>query len=705
MIETAMEKIPEFSEGDAQATSLGSIPEIKVSTMEPENRSVESVSQAISVSEAMIEDWRDGIRKTAVITAKLNGERPYNQKKLKDAGKGWKSNISTGFLSTECAKVIPRLFMPIKSAKYITAASLPPGHPNGLEKSELFRQAVTDVIRGWPKFNFYLRGLAREVGVFGFAFNVFFDEYDWRPTLIRQDRGFVPKGTEILEEPAFFMAKYDYRPDELLSLLKTSVDSGRTEWDKGNVVSAIGASGAVQADAKDENSRSYEELVRQSSRSSSYRKGARFIQTWHLWAKEASGKVSHYIILADVQPTGQSMKKVKDDGRLLYENLDQYDSMFDVVNPIVFDFGDGTIHGSWGAAHHLNDMASQVEKIRCDSIDNLRMSNKIKVKVAEGKNVGDVQLQVNDTVMMVAGAEWSGNTAAMVPNPQGYDLLDQKLSQIAQQKIGAFVPDIPLQQNDIKAAHVNAKLHEERTLQESLLECFLIQFGYFAKNMQKRLCDPDSPLDEAKSILSELDFLGMTDEEVKYLAEEAPVQSIIEYTEFRARQRADFAAAVLGNPLFNQQTVARTMASSVGDARFVSSIVVAEADQTQTLAAQRQQLMENAALALEQEVPVIPQDLDWIHMQTMKPGLAAAIKSGQIQMAQVGLQHYAAHYEQGIAKKSIPKEFINDEKSLIASMQKNIEAQAQSQQLQQQTQQAGEQGVPDLLPGEQEQPQ
>ena len=79
------------------------------------------------------------------------------------------------------------------TAKYLTAASLAPGTPMGDEKSNYFRQCVMDTIRGWPKFNFWIRGLAREVSLFGFGFNWWPDEYEWRPTLLRMDKGFVPK--------------------------------------------------------------------------------------------------------------------------------------------------------------------------------------------------------------------------------------------------------------------------------------------------------------------------------------------------------------------------------------------------------------------------------------------------------------------------------------------------------------------------------
>jgi hypothetical protein len=366
--------------------------------------------------------------------------------------------------------------------------------------------------------------------------------------------------------------------------------------------------------------------------------------------------------------------------------------MSEAVNCMVFDYGDGTIHGSWGAGQILYDLAAQVEKIRCDSIDNLRNSNKIKANVMEGKNVNDVKLLVNDTMMIVSGASYAGNTAALGQDVEGYELLDAKLSQLAQQKIGAFVPPIPLQPSDVKAAQVNAAMAQERELQESLLENWLIQCAYLFRNMTKRLTNFESPHDDAILTLKELTDKGITAEEI-VLLRDAPVQSVMDYTEYKAQQRAMFAAQVVGNTLFNQAVVARTMAAGAGDSRFVEEIVVKDGDQSDVIEAQQKQIMENAALATGQAVPVSPRDNDWVHMETMKQPLVQAVEAEQIEIAKVGLDHFAAHYRQGVGKKTIPKDQINDTKAFIAAIEDRINVLAEGRQIQQVAQQAEAQAM------------
>lgn len=674
---------------DVLKDSMGETPKVSES-LEVTNRAIADVEQAIAVCSTIIEDWKKGIQKAAKITSKLNGQKPYHQGALKQQLKDYKTNISTGFLATECSKVLPRLFMPIKTAKYVTAAQLPAGWPDGPQKTEHFRQVITDAVRSWPKFNFYLRGKAREVGIFGFAFDVWFDQYDWRPSLLRMDRGFVPQGTEITEEPPFFVAKWPYKPNELLDLLKANQEAGRDEWQKDNVIKAINNATPSPVNSTQVESRSYEDLIRQSSYAYTYSKGAKVISTWHLFAKEATGKVSHYVILADgttsgINDHGANKEAVKE--KLLFEYLDEYNSMHDAALATVFDYGDGTIHGSLGAGHILYDLSVQVEKIRCDSIDNMRLTNKVKLQVKDAKNINDVKLTINDQLVVASGAEFAGNMAGLSCDVEGYEQLEMKLSKIAQEKIGAFVPPIPLQPSDIKAAQINAALSKEKELQEALLENWLIQWAMVVRTMVRRLCDPNSPDDVAVQVRQDL-LKKLTEEEIAILVSQFPVKSVLDFTEMRAQQRGQFAASVLNNPLFKQQAVARIMAEGAGDQVFVDSIVIPEGDMSDVNSAANQQKTENAAMAIGQPMSVLPSDNDWVHMQTLKEQLGPMLMSdnGNPDLMSIGLQHYAAHWSQGVNKKSIPADQINNEKQWIASAEKTIQAHRDRQALAQQTQ-------------------
>ena len=649
------------------------------STLEPQ-RVVSSVDQALEICETL-EDSASGIIKNqARITAKLNGEPPRNPKKLKDKAKGYKTNISTGALATECNRVPTRLFMPIKTARYLTAASLPASVVNGPQKTEKFREVITDTIRSWPRWNFFVRGFAREVGVFGFGFPTFFDEWDWRPSLIRGDRGFVPAGTEILEEPEFYEVLYEYKPHELIQLAKQAKDAGLDTWKIPAITAAVNDASRPDHGSSETDARSFEELTRQANMGFSYTKGVKVIKTKHLFAKEHSGKVSHWILYPEGENESQTGDETDDsiytktDKRLLYEKLDAYEtSMWEVVIPTVFDYGDGTIHGSWGAGQILYDMAHQVEIVRNDSIDALRNSGKVKVQVPDPKDVNSVKLIYNDSHIIVTGAQFAGNTAALPSDISSFGALEDRMSRWAQEKVGSYLPPIPSQPSDIKAAQVNAAIAQEAEIKEANGENWLSQFAWLIFSMTRRLCNPNSSDPISKATLERLLSEGLTSEDIVMLRDQAPIKSVMEFTPYKTMQVAQFAASKGGNPLYNQRNLEVAQVQGAAGDRFVDSFLLPEGDTATIDGARRAQMEENAAMALGQDVPVLPSDLHWYHMQEMKPSLEQVIQSANFPLAKLGLGHYAKHYDFGVETKTLPKDQINNEKSYISKLAKIIE--------------------------------
>jgi hypothetical protein len=267
-------------------------------------------------------------------------------------------------------------------------------------------------------------------------------------------------------------------------------------------------------------------------------------------------------------------------------------------------------------------------------------------------------------------------------------MLDRKLSMLAQQKIGAFIPPIPVQPSDIKAAQVNAAMTQEKELQEALLENWLIQFAFVVLTITKRITNPETPDPEAQKAQADL-LEKLTPEEIALLTNQFPVKSVMDFTEFKAQQRGTFASQVVNNPMFRQSAVARFMAEGAGDERFVDAIVLPEGDQTDSLSAARQQTMENTSMEAGSPISVIPHDNDWAHMQALKPVIQANLTGPQpnAAAAKIQLQHYAAHWSQGVNKKTIPKDQINSEKQWISQAEKAILAMEEQIAIRQQTQQ------------------
>lgn len=683
---------------DAYAPALGNSPKVSEKTLEPENRVITSTDQALAVISNLEWDAQKLVKNAAKITSLKQGRRPYDIKRLEKQGKGYKTNISSGTYSTTLRRVAPRLYMPLLNASTLTASELPAGTPNAELMTAHYRDVITRAIRSWPRWNVFLRLIAQEIVDYGFAFSAFTDKYEWRPHLCRMDRGFVPAGTEIMDlEPAFFELKWDYQPSQLVTIVKAAEDAEIEGWHKDNVAYAVQTSAPATAPTREPTGwRKWEEMVREQIWNYATSKNFRVIEATHLFALETSGKVSHYIL----------NPKAEDDKQLLYEKHDAYESMADVVMPIIFNSTDGTVHGSWGAGHLLYDLGGLQEKIFCDMVDNLRNANKQRLQVNDPKDINDVKQVVNDTEVIVSGAQFANNQGGVQQNVDAYIKLRAILQETMDSKVGAYVPPIPT--TDVTATQVQASVAMEKEVSDDSIEHFLSQVAYVILAMSRRLTDKDSPDPKAKAVIKELQQ-KIPDEWITYFRSQPAVRSVTEFTPMAAESRGQFAAKFLGNQLFKQVEMARLIAEGVpgGGSRLASSVVIEDGDQTQQTLAARQQLLESSTMLTGVDVPVAVTDNHWVHMQTGKQPLISVINGAMqnpnmLKIAQIGLKHYTAHWTAGVAQKTLPNAAINAEKSFIAEAQKTIEATQQKLAQQQQQQAAAAPAGGPVPPGQQQ---
>lgn len=683
--------------------SYGNAPETDEDTLKSDGRVVTSVEQGIELTELDIQDARRLINAAQRITAKKQGAPPYSPAKLKAQGKNYKRNISTRFLQKELARAASRFYMPVLTASTLTAAELPPGWPNGAAKTKFFRDTITRAFRAWRKNDMFWRGAGSEVCDYGYAFATFPDgPYEWRPTLVRMDRGFVPRGSEVMDDKlGRFTLKYDYRPDELLRIVKAAIADGSDNWNKDTVAMAVDHASLPTLPQDMSQLRKWEELIREQSTDFNYSRTQRMVKTRHQWILEASGKVSHYLYWPD-GPSGS---------QLLFECLDEYDGTDQAVIPLVFGYGDGTIQGSWGCGQLLYDLAAQVEKIRCDSMDNLLNSNKARLQVANAKDAASAQLVVNDTMVIACGATFAQNIGGISGDPKGYMILDDKMTQWAQEVVGSYLPPIPRQGSAAATEITQQARQQQDEVARDVLEGWMKQVALVIAEMTRRMLNPDSDDEYAIGVRKKLlgdnaSWVGsllnkvketlrtkikalkdiipappvsLTEEEIEILVNQPAVQSVTDFTEWAASQRAQFAASVQNNPLFNQSAVAAYMAAGVPNAgaAFVDSIVVPEGDTTSQAAGTRQQIMENNVLLTGVDVPVVVSDPHWIHWQAMVQPMDQAIQGGAIPAATAGLKHASGHFAAGTQQKTWPPDKINESKAQLATWQRALEAKQQ----------------------------
>lgn len=646
----------------------------RVTVSEKTPHTISTASQGLSVSRGLIDDWERGIKISRLVTSHLNGRRPRSPRVLKKLARDWLPNINSGELRNQCQKMPSRFFMPVFSASSLSSSRLPSRYPNASNKSEQYRAEVTTAIRRWKKWPWFTKRICREMSFFGYGFAVWFDEVEWKPTFVRQDQGFVPVGTELGDDNTpLFMVRWDYKVPDLIETVEKSREAEHDTWKLHAVAAAINAASTVTSDDSAENQRRYEELVRQAA-TGDLEKGYRVVQTWHLFSVDPDQTVSHQVFLADQgKQRGDQKAELTNENRLLFEKRGQFESMDDVFCVLAFDGDDGTVQGSWGAGQMIYETSLEYEKTLNDWLGALKQAAKIKTQCADGKNPDEVRLVVDDAMMLLQNGVYAGNTAALISDPQPFQAALEALAEKSRERLGNYIPPIPIKPSDIKAAHVNAKMQEQEERRMEVLQMFLLQFGSIVRNIERRLAG--SLVDTKDPIVSDFkkNLEGvLTDEEIEILATTVTQTTIFEFTNVAATQRAAFAATKENNPFYNQRNLQLVQARAAGGQEFADSILLPGDDLTVESLARREQGQETAAMMQGIPQKVLPVDADWFHMLELRPQLEQVLLSGNIEVGQMLAQHYTQHYIGAVAKKAMPKDQINSEKSFIAKVEKFI---------------------------------
>jgi len=646
---------------------------------ENSRRAIADDDQGISVCEHIFDSCKDIIDIAGKIRKKYDGiEPPYSPQLLSEEGKSYKSNFNTGFMKTVCGKVAPRLYAYVNNAKFLDATTLPPTDPatgeeipNYKEKSNRLRDIFSRTIRQWSKWYMFEVGLAEEVSLLGHCFVAWPDRYDWKPKLFRLDEAQVPHGTEILDDNVpFFVIKDIFYAHDLFDKIKNKDAAEQAGWNIENVVDeinhAIPIDRADQADQAD--ALKYEDLKRECVPGWSYAIDAASIEYYELFATEYDGRVSHYVY-------------AKESKKLLYSSEDEYPSMKDVVTAFTFGYGNGKVHGSHGVGHEIYDLAVKMEKARNSAMDNLNNRGKMVVAVQSPNELNKLKLIINDDCIYVAGGTPSGNVAALPNVVDAFIQLDQYITSIAEQKVGAYMP--PPANTERTATEASIAASREDETKRAILEFWLKMIGSMTETMRRRMFNPESDIPDAQTAYQEA-MKYCSEREIEIWANIGSNASIIEFSDQRSMQTAQYLSTKIGNPSYNQNKLERTITSMTVGTDYADELIIAQDDQTIGAEAARWQTVELQSLQQGMMVPVSPRDNDIVHMQMLmgqrdqtgnftSGAIFGLASQGNQQGAMAALQHLSDHIASAKSKNTLG-EYENETKAFMAQAEKQMQA-------------------------------
>lgn len=624
---------------------------------EPTQRSIKDVGQARDVCRTVIAANRQRQVVEARILAKINAERPYNQKQLESEGLGWKQNFTTKPLPLWLEKIAPRFVEAVQGVKYLTDSTLSDKWENCTEKTEKFRDVITKTIRNRAGWKDLLEDTVFDNVLFGHTVLAWLDEFSWFPKLFAQAENFLPDGCKQRAANAqFVVLKESYLPHELFELIKDRETAETLGWNLSNTAQAINDASPAQIRDLLNVGGTYETWLQNAIRNLnlgvSYMAGASVVVCYSLLVREVTGKVSHYRL------AGTGLIDI-------FEKQDRFDSMEECLAFFAFQKGNSTMHGSKGIGRDLYELAGMIDRTRNEVVDRSILSGKTLIQ-------GDVK-HIHKFKMNVVGAmaiipdNWHVLEQKVDGNVEPFLKLDAYLSLIADQLIGNTSPRT-FSGERVTKAEVDLFAAREEETKDVRITRFLEQFVVAVRTMQKRICNPDVVDEDAKAAQKEL-LKHMTREELNELADSPVAATVRDLTPSERQGIAIFVNEKKGNPLYN----ARQMEVEDGTARvgsdFVRRVLLPTNDPTETAEQTRLQQMELELLGKGQPVPVSPRDNHLIHIQILMPiaeQIAAGIMQGQADTSlfEVLISHLAEHVAAAKAQ-GAPKDKIKPADDLV----------------------------------------
>jgi hypothetical protein len=643
---------------------------------EPTQRSIKDASMARDIVKTVIMAGRNRSIVNSRILAKYNAERPYDAYKLEAEGLGWRSNFTSKPLPAMIEKVAPRFVAAVQGLKYFTNSTLPASFVNSTEKSEKFQSIITKTIRNHKGFVTLLEDIAFDNALFGHTIVAAVDDYDWFPKHFKQDESFVSDGTKSdVRWAQIVVLKEVYLPHELFRQIKDREAAKDAGWNLETTIDAINRASPQQIRDRLNVGGTletwYQNALRELTIGASYMAGNSVIVVYSLFAREVTGKVSHYRL------SGPEMAEI-------FTRDDRFPSMEDFLAFYSFQKGNGTLHGSKGIGRDIYELAGMLDRTRNEVVDRLIMSGKVIVQ-GDIKRLHTFKMSVVGSTVLVPNG-WQFLEQKLDGNVDGFLKLDAYFTQIVNQLIGSTsVPQVEGEAfRSPQAWAVLAQREEEG--QDVRITRFLEQFCNMVFIMQRRLCDPEVDDAAAKECRDELsEFL--TKEEIDTLAKQPVASTVRDLTPYQRQLIASIAAEKKGNPLYNQRKLEVEDLTAKAGADFAERVLLPDADPTEHAEQDRQQQLEITLLGHGQPVPVSPRDNHQIHLGVLMPvaeQLAGQI--GQGQMPTAALEATAAHINehfqqatsQGMKPGTMPEveEFLKKIGPVIAQL-KQLDAAAE----------------------------
>lgn len=649
---------PEFKDGDGENTI----------------RSISTAQQALEIGRNLEDNDRNRDIKRARVLAAFNGDAPYSDGELTANGQNYRYNISFGYLEGSVSRaVVPynKLSLNIENIVDFDANKV------SEEKINFIKEEYIAAIKRWGYWKKFISRLNQDLVINGFNTAIFPSVEGCWPIFIEQQRGFTnDQAPNEVRQLQVFVWKKDYLINELYEKIADDQTNEESGWNVKNVKQALMAA-APDDIYRSPSTRSgewtrFEEAVRAGSLYASL-VGAKVVKTYHVFAAEIDGSVTHYVVVRDSRTDSTEAEGIE-----LFKKEDQFESFSDIMAYFDMEAGDGNWHGSRGLGRRLFNTHAALDKFRCSLLDQAHASGLQVIQPGDQASKEGLELVVMGPFVVLPPSITISSTS-LPPLAATSFQADQLLTATGQQRAGDLVPEVQATNvSDKTATQARIDAGQRNLITSGNLERYLDPLEDVMTLIFKRLSIENSEDPDAKIFQENLKKRGVTREDLvrvkrakasgkisDVLGEDQAITQIV-LAEFR------------GDADVNQKQLKRMRLESLLTPKEVDDILLPDDDQTLTIEQARQQIMEIDDIKVGTPIPVSPRDNHQVHIQTAAKWLGNEFvkhKQGQgetVQAMQAVLEHMGQHLNE-LVKDPSKKQVAIQYKQAFQDIEKTIQ--------------------------------
>lgn len=420
--------------------------------------------------------------KRVKISGMIDGNPPFDPKKMKAAGQGKRCNVNfreaEGIINARNAAIYELFF----DSRYLIDSRLINGikyQGHAYLYEAIMKEEITRFLKKWNAFLYEMQSVVNSKHRHGVGTFLWLDRNSWKPKSFQAGEVLFPKNTKANPDYINACAVLD---DIDVSVLyeKIADDLKESKWDNANVKAAINA--AVKGKAFSGEDR-WEEVQKGMEEDSLGYDSEHIapIKCAHVLVQEED-KISHYIV-----------ERGKECHGFLYKDEEAYDSFIEACIPFICNIGNGSYHSIKGIGHRIYQSVLVNNRFLCKAVDSAMDASSLVISYQAGTARSSRSVRLGNEVLLPPGAKLEQNRVDR--NLQGTTGIYSLMTQVNQANIGIERPGLGVLAKDDASKHTargeSIAAIKEARLEKQDVNLYYSQLDLFYEQLMKRILSSD----------------------------------------------------------------------------------------------------------------------------------------------------------------------------------------------------------------------